>query len=67
MAQKNQLTVEDNLLSLQHKALNSLKVALVEIKNLAVARRRAKLSASRARGVAAEVCELIKLLSEYGC
>jgi hypothetical protein len=72
MAQKNpnfseEVASADNLSSLQRKAVNSLEAALAEIKNLYLARRRAKLSASRARGVAGEVRELIKFLSEYGC
>jgi hypothetical protein len=67
MAQKIKTSVEENLSSFEHKALCSMKAALTEIKNLAMARHRAKLSASRARGVAGELSELIKLLSEYGC
>jgi hypothetical protein len=67
MVQKSQLFPEENLSSLENKALCSMKAALSEITNLAIARRRAKLSTSRTRGVAAELRELIKLLSEYGC
>jgi dsDNA-binding SOS-regulon protein len=72
MAHKNSNSFEevdsaDNLSSFQRKAVNSLETALDEIRNLYLARRRAKLSASRARGVAGEVRELIKFLSEYGC
>jgi hypothetical protein len=62
----NENYLADNLIALERKAVGSLETALVEIKNLYLARRRAKLSASRARGVAGEVRELIKLLSEYG-
>ncbi|MDR0907571.1 MAG: hypothetical protein LBM63_03040 [Rikenellaceae bacterium] len=72
MAQKNPTPCEevasaDILSSQQSKALNSLETALAEIEKLYLARRRAKLSASRARGAAGEVRELIKFLSEYGC
>lgn len=51
----------------ENRVIDALKIALAEVKALLAARRRAKLSVSRVAGVARELGELIKVLTNYGC
>ncbi len=58
-------TNKEKLPTLEKQSVNSLESALTAVRELSVARQKAKLSVSRLAGVARELRELIKVMSAY--